>query len=241
MSLPGRSALAASIGISLLVLAVEPAAAQGMQPGQFELSLIGRAIGGGLVALVVCGGFVAMAPEYAEETTDYIRAEPLDTFLYGFAIGIAAVIVGFLLILTVVGILVAIPLFVALAVVGPLGYLAVGRAVSDDWGVALLVAVGVGALGAAIPVLGSIVQFVLTSMGTGVAYMHYSDGRPPGEQSNTRRRRERQGRGGASSQPKWREASRDDPESGTEERPEWIGDHLDDPGDDGNDDAGSPR
>ena len=67
------------------------------------------------------------------------------------------------------------PLLIVLAVVGHLGYLAAGRAVSGSWGTALGVAVAIAALTGGVPILGGIVGFLATSTGVGAAYLDYRE------------------------------------------------------------------
>jgi len=136
---------------------------------------VGSALGSGIFVLLVGGGFVALAPDYARRTTDRVRSDPGTTFVYGLAITIAAMIVGVVLVLTVIGILVAVPLFIGPAIVGYLGYLAAGRSVSDDWGAALLVAVALGPFTGGVPIIGGIIGFVLSGMGVGAFYLDYRD------------------------------------------------------------------
>jgi len=65
-----------------------------------------------------------------------------------------------------------------------LGYLAAGRAVSDNWGVVLLVAIGASAVVVGLPVLGVVLAFVLSSMGLGTTYLYYrEDDQSPSDRS----------------------------------------------------------
>lgn len=199
-----------------------------------------RAIASGMATLVVCGGFLALLPEYAEETTDYIRENPLTTLLCGLLAGLVASIVGFILALSFVGLVIAVPVFVVLVVVGHLGFLALGRSVSDDWSAALVVAIGVGVLGATFPVYGGIVLFALASTGIGVAYLHYRGGCPPGEWTDARRGRGRRGDGTANGSER-RGARRDGPRAGAGRRTDRSDDPLGEAGGDADDDPGAPR
>lgn len=174
-----RIELSTALGaVALLVGLALPAAAQ-QPPDRVPTtggSMLLDAAVAGVVTLLVGGGFVALAPEYTERTTDRALEDPGETFLYGLGILVAAIVVVFLLAITIVGLVLAIPLVIVLAVVGQLGYLAAGRAVADDWGVALLFAVVVSALSNGVPVLGGLVGFVLGSVGTGAWYLDYRDG-----------------------------------------------------------------
>ena len=114
-------------------------------------------------------------PDYVERTTDRILDAPGETFVYGIVIGIVGGIVAVVLVFTVVGILVSVPIVIALAVVGYLGFLAAGRAVSESRGTVLAVVVAAAAVTGGIPVLGGLVGLVLNSMGIGAAYLDYRD------------------------------------------------------------------
>lgn len=167
--------LLAPIGV-IAVLAL-PAAAQ-QPPDQVPTtgtSMTVDAMVGGIVTLLVGGGLIAVTPEFTERTTDRVLAEPGETFLYGLGIFVAAVVLVILLAITIVGLVLAIPLILALAVVGQVGYLAAGRAVADEWGVVLLVAVVVSAFASGVPVLGGLVGFVLSCFGFGAWYLDYRD------------------------------------------------------------------
>lgn len=160
--------------LGALLLTVAPVAAQQPDTGtQFSPFL--DAVLGGLGTLIIGGGLVAFAPEYTERTTDRILDQPGETFIYGFGIFLAFILVVILLAITVVGIVLLIPLVIAAAVVAELGYLAAGRTVSDEWSVVLVTAIVVGAFTSGIPVLGGLVGFVLGCMGVGAWYLDYRD------------------------------------------------------------------
>jgi small-conductance mechanosensitive channel len=158
-----------------LVAASSPVAAQQPAPEGLGLSATASALVSAVVTLVIAGGLLALAPDYAERTTDRIRDDPGETLIYGIGIVIAAFIVTVLLVLTIVGILLVIPMAIVLAVVGYLGFLAAGRAVSDRWAAALAVAVALAVFTGGVPILGGLVGFVLSSMGIGAAYLDYRD------------------------------------------------------------------
>ena len=160
---------------ALCLVAAAPAAARQPTAGGLELSPAVRTLTSALLALVVAGGLVALVPDYVERTTDRILDAPGKTFIYGVVIGIVGILVAVVLVFTVVGILVSVPILIALAVVGYLGFLAAGRAVSESWGTVLAVAVAAAAVTGGIPVLGGLVGLVLDSMGIGAAYLDYRD------------------------------------------------------------------
>lgn len=150
-----------------------PVAAQRPETG---VSPAGEALGAMLVTLVVGGGLIAFAPTFTDRTTRLVHEEPIETLLYGFGIGIVLMIVLVVLIVTIVGILLAIPLALVALVLSEIGYLAVGRTVSDSWGVALLVAMGASAIVGGLPIIGALLGIVLGSFGLGAAYLYYRDG-----------------------------------------------------------------
>ena len=158
-----------------LVAASTPVAAQQPSTGDPTFSPLIGALVSAFVTFLVAGGLVALKPDYAERTTDRIRDAPGKTLVYGVVIGIAGGVVAVLLALTIIGLVVAIPLLIALAIVGFLGYLAAGRAVSERWGTALAVAVAVAALTGGVPILGGIVGFLISSTGVGAAFLDYRD------------------------------------------------------------------
>lgn len=133
-------------------------------------------ITGGLT-LVIGGLLVAVAPHSTRRRTDRALEQPGVAFVYG-VVSLAAVIgLSFLLAITGIGIVLAIPLllfFVLIALVaGEYGYLAVGRLASDSWPLALGVAVAVAALVGAVPILGGIVGFVISSIGMGTVVREF--------------------------------------------------------------------
>lgn len=170
-------AIAGAVTVGALSLLAVPVAAQ-QPPDQFPttgFSLWVDAVVAGVVTLLIGGGFVALTPEYTERTTDRVLETPGETFLYGLGIFVAAVVVMFLLTITIVGILLVVPLVIALVVVGELGYLAAGRSVTDDWGPVLLVAIVVSAFTSGVPIVGGLVGFVLGCMGMGAWFLEYRD------------------------------------------------------------------
>lgn len=165
----------------LLVGSVAPAAAQQPSPDAMTgLSFVVQAGAGALLTLVIGGGLILVVPEYTERTTDRILEEPIETFLYGFALSIAGFVLVVLLAITIVGIVLVIPIAIAGMILGELGYLAAGRSVADGWGPALVVAVIVAAFIGGVPILGGLVGLVLSSMGIGAWFLDYRDDDPKG-------------------------------------------------------------
>lgn len=172
--------LARGGGLVLAILAFSGLAAAQSPNGGAELgpgTRIGIRFVVGLVVNLLLGGLlVALGPRYAREAVDAIRDDPGGAFGWGLLVGIGGPIVLALLAATVVGLVVAIPGFVVLVVVG-----LVGNAVTVVWVGDSLVgsgtdvdagAVGAGALAlaipGAIPVLGNFVTAILGFFGLGV-------------------------------------------------------------------------
>lgn len=164
-----ETSLSAAVGYALV-----PAARMGPPQPETNVSLLGSVLGSMLLTLVIGGGLLAITPEYVDRTTGRILDDPGETVLYGVGIGIVLAIGIVVLFLTVFGIVLAIPLFIATIVASELGYLAAGRVVTDEWGPALLVAMVVSAIVVVVPILGAIVGLVLSSAGIGAAYLEYT-------------------------------------------------------------------
>lgn len=144
----------------------------------------------GAITILVGGLLVLFAQRYTGRVTDRARRRPGRSFLVGFAALIF--LLGFVLFSVVIPVflIVAIPVlfvFVVVAIFATvLGELAIGRAVADDWGPALLVAVIVAVLTGAVPVIGTFVAFVIGSIGMGAVIDDLvSDGSSTGAASRT--------------------------------------------------------
>ncbi|ELZ04692.1 hypothetical protein [Natrialba asiatica] len=163
-------------------------------------SLFTSAIGSALTTLVVGGLLVALAPERTRELTDTAIDRPGAAFGYGFLTLIVFIGAVIMLAITVIGILVVIPLALVFAIValvgGELGYLAVGRLASERWSVVIAVAVVVSGVTGFVPVLGTIVAFVISSIGIGTIAMAVIDDGST-QRGGRRSRRKRRGRDGA--------------------------------------------
>ena len=221
---------------ALCLVAAVPAAAQQPAAGGPELSLAARALASALLALVVAGGLIALVPDYVGRTTDRILDAPGETFVYDIVIGIVGGIVAVVLVFTVVGILVSVPIVIALVVVGYLGFLAAGRAVSESRGTVLAVVVAAAAVTGGIPVLGGLVGLVLNSMGIGAAYLDYRD-------DGRRRSRgwRRSGTAGRAGRAPGRAGSRTRKRRSGPPSPPGTDARGDDSGEGDGDDPGSPR
>ncbi|PSQ19476.1 hypothetical protein BRD00_01635 [Halobacteriales archaeon QS_8_69_26] len=168
-----------SRGGGLLALLALPGvvAAQSGAGGQLGLgSRIAVRFAVGLVInLVLAGALLAFAPRYARERVADVNDGPGEAFVWGLAVSIGVPVLLVLLAITVIGLVVAIPGVVALAVVG-----LVGNAVTILWVGDLLTgvrsdpgltALGIGALVMAvlgsIPVLGNLLVTLAGTLGIG--------------------------------------------------------------------------
>lgn len=126
-----------------------------------------------VATLVVGGLLVAIAPDYTERTVARVHEEPGECIVYGVVASIGFLLVAIALIVTIVGILVAIPLLFVVAVVGLVGsvlaYLAVGeRLVGNEsgWGGPLVLGAVVNAV-LAFTSIGGLIGLVISAAGFG--------------------------------------------------------------------------
>lgn len=137
------------------------------------ISLVGSALGAFLTTLVVGGIMVAVVPDFTERMMAAVLENPVGSFVYGVVCLVAAVVVTVLLVITIVGILAAVPLGLATyllwAVGSAIAYLAIGDRLvgrEDGWLKPLLVGAGInGAL--TLTGIGGIVAFCIGAAGFG--------------------------------------------------------------------------
>jgi hypothetical protein len=148
------------------------------EPG-FDVDVdLGTGLGGGAVGaffttLIVGAVMVAIAPEYTERMMDSVLDEPVDSFLYGIFFLLALVIATVALVITILGIFLAIPLILLAILVWAVGaviaYLAIADRLvdrEDGWLKPLLVAAGING-GLALTGVGGIVAFCIGAAGFG--------------------------------------------------------------------------
>lgn len=177
--MPSTRSLAAAGSVLAVLAFAGLTAAQSPSPGsEFGLGT-GLAVRFGVafvVNLVLAGLLVAFGPRYARRSVREIRDDPGSAFVWGLLVGIGVPIVLVLLAITIVGLIVAIPGLIVLAVLG-----VVGTAVTIVWvgdsltggrdaagGTAVVVGAATLAVAAAIPVLGNLIVTVLGCFGLGV-------------------------------------------------------------------------
>lgn len=167
------------LGAGLALLAIPGVAAAASTTGGGDVGLWPR-IGlrfavGAVLNLLFAGALVAVAPGYARDRLDDVNRSPGGTFGWGLVVSVGGPLLIVALAITVVGLIVAIPGAIALAVVG-----VVGNAVAVAWVGDLIVrpegppgflgavagAVVLGAIGA-IPLVGPLVAGLAGTLGVG--------------------------------------------------------------------------
>lgn len=136
-------------------------------------SLVGSAVGSFLTTLVVGAIMVAIVPEFTGRMMADVLEDPVGSFIYGILSIVAIAFLAVLLVITLIGIFLAIPLllvaYLLWAVGAVVGYLAiadrlVGR--GDGWLKPLLVAAGLsGAL--ALTGIGGLLSICIGAAGFG--------------------------------------------------------------------------
>jgi hypothetical protein len=136
--------------------------------------LAGGAVSAFLTTLVVGAILVAIAPAYTERMMDALEDEPVDAFVTGVLALVGLIVVIFFLVITILGILLAIPLILAAILVWAVGaaiafLLIADRLVGHDDGWAKPLVVGALLNGAlALTGLGGLVGFCVGAAGFGV-------------------------------------------------------------------------
>jgi hypothetical protein len=138
----------------------------------------GGALGAFVTTLVVGALLIALAPTFTDRVSDALEGEPVNSFLYGIMFLIAIALMIVLLVITIIGILVAIPLFLVAYIVWAIGsaiaFLTIGQRLVDDedWKLPLLV----GALlngGLTLTGVGAIISLVIGAAGFGAVLRDY--------------------------------------------------------------------
>ncbi|MEF8820998.1 MAG: hypothetical protein V5A52_01860 [Halovenus sp.] len=147
----------------------------GEEPGfniDIQLGLGGGAFGVFLTTLLVGALLVALAPAYTDRMKRSLTEEPIDSFIYGVLALVGLILVTFLLVLTIIGIFVVVPLaitaYVLWAVGSAIAFLLIGERIVDaeDWKLPLLVGAAInGAL--ALTGIGGLVSFCIGAAGFG--------------------------------------------------------------------------
>ncbi|SIS05461.1 hypothetical protein [Natronorubrum thiooxidans] len=136
-------------------------------------NLAGGAVGAFLTTLIVGAIMIAIIPEYTERMMGDVLEEPVGSFMYGVLALVGILIVAFVLVITIVGILVAIPLvlvaYLLWAIGAVIAYLAIadrliGR--GDGWLKPLLVAAGLNGV-LTLTGIGGLIAFCIGAAGFG--------------------------------------------------------------------------
>ena len=133
----------------------------------------GGAVGAFLTTLPVAAVLVAVRPAYVERMTDVVLDRPVGSFLSGLLLLLALFLAAFMLAITGIGLLLALPLLVVGYVVWAVGaavaYLAIADRLvghDDGWAKAVLVAAALNGALAATGV-GALVALVVGAVGFG--------------------------------------------------------------------------
>lgn len=178
---PRATASAAVAAATLLLASTAPVLAQydrDAAPVGTETvidTMFTDAVASAVLTLVIGGLLIALAPGTTRDLTDRALDDPGIAFVYGLLSFIIVIGSFVLLAITVIGLIVGIPLLIVYVIVavvaGELGYLAVGRLVTEDWILVLSIAVAVSAITGAVPVFGTTIEFVIVSVGVGTVIL----------------------------------------------------------------------
>lgn len=140
-----------------------------------DLSLATSAAIVAFLTLIFGGLLVYAAPNYAERTTQQIYDDPLKSFAIGLvAVTVTAFLVPALVAYEFIALAGVLLLFFSFFLV-QIGFLAVGRLLTDRWELVLCIAVLVALFAGGVPWLGLVVGIVLGSLGFGAAILDYFD------------------------------------------------------------------
>jgi len=137
-------------------------------------NVVQGAVGAFLTTLVVGAILTAVAPEFLEDRMAAVVDDPVGSFVYGFLVLVFLALAVFVLVITILGILVAIPLvllaYVVWAVGATVAFLAIAERLvdreGDDWTRPLLVAAALNG-GLVLTGVGGILAFCIGAAGFG--------------------------------------------------------------------------
>jgi len=168
-----------AISTTALVVTAQTSVDVWFGTGNTLLDLVGSALGTFLTTLLVGAILVALAEDYTIGKMATITEEPVGSFLYGLVTVVFFALVLILLVLTIIGIVVAIPLligvYIAWAVGASIAFLAVGDRLvgrDDGWTKPLLVGAAVNG-GLTVTGIGGIITFGIGAAGFGAVVRDY--------------------------------------------------------------------
>jgi hypothetical protein len=138
------------------------------------VGLLGSAAGAFLTTLVVGGLMVAVFPEYTERMMAAVLDDPVGAFVYGIVSLVSLALVTVVLVITFVGVVLAIPLVLVAYLVWAIGaavaYLAIGERLvgrEDGWLKPLLVGAAINGV-LALTGVGGLIAIAIGAAGFGV-------------------------------------------------------------------------
>lgn len=144
-------------------------------------SLVGAAASAFFTTLIVGAILVTFAPDYTDRMTGKVADNAISSFLYGFLVLIVLVLVGFILAITIIGLLVAIPLllvaYLVWAIGATIGFMTIGARLvgrEDGWVKPLAVGAAING-GLALTGIGGIVSFIIGAIGFGAIINDYRE------------------------------------------------------------------
>lgn len=167
-----------------ITLQMTPDPGSGMGPGPVLggnpiTQVLGSAVSTFLTTLVVGAILIAVAEPYTEARMAEVLAEPVDSFLYGLVCLVFLILAIIMLVITFIGILVAIPLaivtFLVWAVGASIAFLAIGDRLvghDDGWLKPLVVGAAING-GLALTGIGGLVSFAVGAAGFGAVLKAY--------------------------------------------------------------------
>lgn len=183
---PVRAALVLLGSLALAGLAVAQPEPAPVPDAVAQPSPLASVTGTLILNIIVGVLLITFADEYVEAMLSYVRENTLRSFLWGLGAFLALGIVIFILVITLVGILVALPLALLAIVVGSVGNvltlmtvtrLACERLDRPDWAANLWALLAgsllVSALVGLVPILGPVANFVIGTVGFGAVLSQF--------------------------------------------------------------------
>ena len=152
----------------------------GVAPGPGGLtSVLGSAVGAFLTTLIAGAILIAVVPDYARKQMADVLENPVGSFLYGLASLVLLFLATLVLVLTVIGIVLAIPLavlaYIVWAVGAAIAFLAIGDRLvghQEGWTKPLLVGSAING-GLTLTGIGGLVTFAIGAAGFGAVLRGY--------------------------------------------------------------------